>query len=453
MSFLNISTSTSGLITAQKALQVTQNNIANMNTPGYAREKLVINENGASSKTGIDAQMGTGSIATSVQRIIDEYLVRQSRQTQSDVEYYNELSSTLSRVESLYNEGSDPSISNSISSFFDAFEEASKYPEDVTYRNALLGQATKLVDSVAMVSDEVSKMKTDLDVSIQTQVDKINELTSKIADINKKIAQTTTTSPNTYLDQRDAYLDELSTLVDVEIVKGDRGIVDISTKGVNLVSGSQSEKINAMYDQKSDQWIIASGSTEVKSAKGQLAADLQLRNKLIPGYEQELNAVTSTLITEVNAIHAAGYGLDGSTGINFFNGTDATSIQINTVLMNNPSQMALASVPSAPGNADNAKLLADLRNAKVMSGGTASVTDYYAMFVFDMSHDLSQAQDNLTTKNAMLISVNEQRQNVQGVNIDEEMSRLLEYQRFYQGNAKMLSTINQTFDTLMQIMN
>ena len=453
MGFLNISISTSGLNTAQKALQVTQNNIANINTPGYAREKLVIKESGASGKYGIEAEMGTGSIASTVQRIIDEYLVRQSRQTQSDVDYYNEMTSTLSRVESLYNEGTEPSISNSISKFYDAFEEASKYPEDLTYRNALIGEATKLVDSIRMVSDEVSKMKTDLDVSIQTQVSKINELTSKIADINKKISQTTTASPNTYLDQRDAYLDQLSALVDIEIVHGERGIVDVQTKGVNLVSGSKSQPVNAMFDQGSDHWIIASGSVEVRSVKGALAADLALRNDMIPGYEKELNLVTSTIITQVNNIHAAGYGLDNSTGNLFFTGNDATSMRINNAIIANPNQIALASIPGAPGNADNAKLFADLRSSKVMNGGTASITDYYAMFVFNMSHDLSQAQDNWTTKNAMLVSVNEQRQNVQGVNIDEEMSRLLEYQRFYQGNAKMLSTINQTFDTLMQMIN
>lgn len=450
MGFLNITTTASGLLTAQKALQVVQNNIANVNTPGYAREKIVIEENGASGKTGVEAEIGTGSIATQVQRIVDEYLIRQTRQTQSDVDYYNKFQSTLSRIEALYNEGTAHSISNSLSKFFDAFEEASKYPEDLTYRTSLIGQATKLVDSIRMVSDEMTKIKSDLDVSLTSQVAKINELSTKIAEINKKIAHSTTSNPNTYFDQRDNYLNELSGLIDIEIVKDNRGIIDVNTNGVNLVSGNESNSVNAMYDHGSDQWLIASGSSEIRSTKGQLAADLALRNQIVPGYEKELNTVTTAIINQVNAAHQGGFGLNGSTGNDFFSGTDATSIRINDTIKTDPSKIALASVAGAPGNADNAKILADLRNQKSMAGGTSSVTDYYGMFVFTMSHELSQVTDNLKTKSAMLVSVTAQRQNVQGVNIDEEMARLLEYQRFYQGNAKMLSTINSTFDTLLQ---
>jgi flagellar hook-associated protein 1 FlgK len=448
--FLNISTVTSGLTAAQKALKVVQNNIANVTTPGYARERIEIVQNGASAAWGVDSGIGNGTIAKSVTRIVDEYLNRQNRNAGSEVDYYGELTSTLSRIETLFNEGSDPSISNQIASFFNAWEEAGKHPEDMTYRTELLGETQKMVSQIRLASDEMGKVKNDMDTNISTKISKINELSQKLATINDKIVHSTG-STNTYLDERDQYLDELSKLIDVEISMDERGVTDVATSGVNLVSGTKVNEIKGYYEQGTQQWTLAVGSAQLKPTRGQLAADIELRNKMIPNYEKQLNDFTSSMITQVNAVYATGFGLDGSTGNTFFDGADATSLSINALALSNPETIALAGTAGAAGNSDVAKQIALLRDAKTMNSGTTSLTDFYGMFVFTMSHELNQANDNQSSKELILQAVTEQRQNVQGVNVDEEMMKLLEYQRFYQGNAKMLNTINETFDTLLDV--
>lgn len=451
MGFLNFDVTLSGLLTGQNALKVTQNNIANAHTDGYARQRLEIMQNGASSQYGLDAQIGLGAYGKEVTRIVDNYLVQSVREAQNRLGYHEEMKNSLTEIETIFNESGEQSITNMMSKMFDAFADASKYPENKAYRNVLLGNSKLLTDNMNLVSRQLNDMKRTVDANIETKMGRVNQLTDKIASINKKITENATENPNTLLDERDRYMNDLSKLIDVKYTKGNGNTIDVHANGVLLVSGYQSNPITGHYSKEKEEWMLSANNTLLKPEGGEIKASIEFRNTILKGYETQLNTVSKTLITEMNKIHSAGFGLDNTTGIPFFVGTDASSMAINPDLVKNPEKIALSSKSGVVGNSDQGKLMAGLRDEKLGSLGNISVTEFHGAFVFDMATQLNVVSTNASIQTNVVDGLKEQRDNVQGVNLDEEMSNLMKFQRYYQSNAKMLGEINKTFQSLLDI--
>jgi flagellar hook-associated protein 1 FlgK len=452
MSF-NYDITLSGLFTSQQALKVTQNNISNAGTDGYARQQIDIEETGSLSKDGISGQMGNGSMVKSVKRIVDEYLIQQTRDSSAKVGYFKQLSSSLGEIENMFNENTDQSITNMMSNMFSAFEEANKYPEDMAYRQSLLGQAQTFTSTVNTISNNLNALKGEVDSQVTEKVTKINELITNIAEVNEKMAKMSTENPNSLLDERDKDLDELSNYLNISIKKDDKNVVSITSNGIDLVSGGTPHLLKANYLQSDNEWALSVGTVNYKPVNGELASAIEMRNTIIPDYETKLNDLISNVVTEVNNLHSTGYGLDDSTGNLFFTGTNASSIAVNSTLLDDPKKIALSSLVSTPGNSDIGKAIANLPTQNIASLGNITINDYYSNFVFKMANDVNVAKTNETVHEGILSGIHEQKESVQGVNIDEEMTNLLKYQKFFTANSKMLATLDKTYDSLLQIIN
>lgn len=452
MSYFSFDITRSGLFTAQKGLKVTQNNITNANTDGYAREQLVIGELAYNNKGSLDTQMGDGSMPLAVNRIVDEQFIKESRNQQGEVGYYGTMNSRLSEVESLFNETGDQSVSSLMKDFFNTWEEASKYPEDLAYRQTLIGKGSSLTNVINSISTQLRGIKDVSDQRIESSVGKVNELTKKIADINKKIIASPGVDANPLIDEQDRYLNELSKYVDINIQYDDKGISTISSGNGLLVSKTDAYTVKGIFDNDTQKWKLANNSGGmITPTKGSLAAEIEVRNNTINGYEDKLNTLVSTLINQVNTHHQTGYGLDGTTGVNFFDGTDAASVRISSAVENNPEKIGLSSANGKTGNSDIGKLIAALSDKPVLSGGTESLITYHQRMVFDMGTDLSNASLSEQMHENVLTQIESQKNEVQGVNIDEEMMNMMQFQHFYQANARTMQTLNSMYDSLLEV--
>jgi flagellar hook-associated protein 1 FlgK len=292
-----------------------------------------------------------------------------------------------------------------------------------------------------------------VDSQVTEKVTKINELITNIAEVNEKMAKMSTENPNSLLDERDKDLDELSNYLNISIKKDDKNVVSITSNGIDLVSGGTPHLLKANYLQSDNEWALSVGTVNYKPVNGELASAIEMRNTIIPDYETKLNDLISNVVTEVNNLHSTGYGLDDSTGNLFFTGTNASSIAVNSTLLDDPKKIALSSLVSTPGNSDIGKAIANLPTQNIASLGNITINDYYSNFVFKMANDVNVAKTNETVHEGILSGIHEQKESVQGVNIDEEMTNLLKYQKFFTANSKMLATLDKTYDSLLQIIN
>lgn len=454
MSF-NFNISLSGLMANQKQMQVAQNNIANATTEGYARQRLNLEASDNLVGHSVEMQIGSGVIATNVERLKDEMLIEQARNEKMEVGYYEEISRVLSDVEVVFGENDDGSISDTMSNFFNAWQELSKFPEENSYRLTLLGETEKFVNKVSSVYNQMQDLKVQMNDSVNVTIKEINDLTTKIANINKQITQQSSESPNALFDKRDMFIDQLSNLIDIKVTTdlNDPRIVNVQTDGVFLVRGVDQNGVKVMLaDNENKRYIVANGTT-IKSDNGKLGAQIKLENEYIPKYVDSLNEWVIKLAEEVNDQHSIGFGTDNSTGLDFFTGTTAGNLAINTQILNDIRKIATSANVDAPGNNSNAKALADIKYANVFNGNTVNIENYYNGIVLNMGVDLSMAKDNVIVHENVLMGIESQKQQIQGVSVDEEMTNLLQYQQIYTANSKMIKAINDTFDKLFNAVN
>lgn len=449
----SFNTSLSGLLANQKQMQVAQNNIANANTEGYARERLNLEAKDTLSGYGVEMEIGTGVMAKNVERITDQVLIDQVRNEGMQVGYYEEIERVLSNAEVVFGEGKEGSISDTMDKFFKSWEELSKFPEENSYRLTVLGEGERFVNKVKSVYNQMQDLKSDMDIEINNTIKEVNDLTYKIASINKQIGQQTSENPNALFDQRDMFIDQLSKLIDINVSTDltDERIVNVQTDGVFLVRGKDQKEISVMDDKENQQRYIVANGVTINPGMGELGAHVKLENEYIPKYIDKVNEWVMTLAEEVNNQHKAGYGTDNTTGIPFFTGTTAGNLSINSDLTKNIEKIAASSRADSPGNNENAKALGETRNAMAFNSGTVNIENFYNGIVLNMAVDLNMAKDNVIVHDNVMTGLESQRQSVQGVNIDEEMTNLLQFQQIYTANSKMIKAINDTFDQLFSI--
>jgi flagellar hook-associated protein 1 len=182
---------------------------------------------------------------------------------------------------------------------------------------------------------------------------------------------------------------------------------------------------------------------------GGAGAIVTARDSDIAGIIQSINDVASALITAVNAYHRTGYGLDGVTGRDFFAGADASTIDLNPQLVDHPERFAAANVANEPGNTEVARLIAGVQYERVLSGNTVTIDDAYRTAVARLGVAAQQANQRADNQDALTRNLSMARQSVAGINVDEEMLNLQKGQHAYQAAARVITTVDEMLDTLI----
>jgi flagellar hook-associated protein 1 len=438
--FMGLETNLRGLLAQQQALDVTSHNIANASTTGYSRQTAVLEASPAYTMPGVSSspagpgQIGTGVDVASYQRIRDAFLDVQYR-AQSMLQGQAQANQNgLQQVQLAFNEPTDSGISTLLSNYWGAWQNLSNNPEDMGTRQALAQSADSLADGFTSLSSQLSTMQSQTAQNVSDTLTQVNSYGSQIAQLNITIAKSEVAgdTPNDLLDQRDNLLDELSAIGNVSTTNGANGSISVSFGGASLVTDGTSST------------LAESDLTGLSS--GQLQGLITLRDTTIPGYQSQLNTIASALISNTNAQSAAGYDLNGNAGGAFFTGTDATNIAVNPALISNPALIAASSTGEV-GDSGNALAIADMQNTPVI--GSSTIDAAYTQLVTQVGSDVQQANNQVSTTTALVNALQNQRQSVSGVNLDEEMTNLITYQRGYQASARALSAMDDMLDQLI----
>jgi flagellar hook-associated protein 1 len=440
----------SSLIAQQVAMEVTSNNVANANTTGYSRERVDFEESPAVPVN--NGLLGTGVSASHIGRARDRMIDQQLWGASDSNGKATTDQAILSQVESAVNEPSDSGLSETMNSFFSAFQSLSAQPEESAARNNVVQQGQLLAQSFHNIQSSLAQTQSNIVSDVQTQLQNINQLTSDISDLNVKIANATTqgVEASSLEDQRDLKIDTLSGLVKVNVSDAADGSVMVSVGGTVVASKAGAVALTSKISGNQIQIFAGSATQPTQITSGQLGGDLENYNTTIPGYMSKLDATANALITQINTLHAAGFGIDNppSTGVNFFTGTSATDINVNAAVVNNPNEVA-ASSDGSTGNNQVALAMANLQNQSVMNGGTATIPQYYNSFVSSIGSAVDAAQNTSDNQQLVINQLQSQRSSFSGVSIDEEMTNLTQYQQAYQASSEVVTMVNEMMQSLI----
>ena len=455
--FFGIEIGRSGLAAAQIGQDTTGHNIANAGTPGYSVQSVNLVASDPYTPADhntltIPGLIGTGVSISSIQRASSQFLDTQVRDASSDLQNQTAQSDALTQVDNVFGEPSNTGLNAALNSFFNSFQELANNPESTGVRATTVQKGDALAQVFQGIQSGLTSAATSLTSKVGTAIQTINDDSSQIAALNITIKQQTISgqSPNDLLDRRGVLLDNLAGLANISVQNNSDGTVNVSVGDQGLVIGTQSYGTSLSA-------LTAKG--DLKS--GELAG-LTKSQGLVAGYQTQLNTLAASVVSQVNAIHQSGAGLDGTTGLAFFTataGSEASTIAVNPTLEANPQKLAAAAAPVSPattppaGDASNAVLLAGLLTKTVTAAGDplqgTSLQNFYQQTVSDAGGRAASAKTATASAQANTTQLTKQRDSVTGVSTDDEMVNMMKYQRAYQASARVVQTMDDMVGTLI----
>ncbi len=446
---LSIAVQSLGADTA--ALQVTNNNIANANTPGYTRQVAVLQEAMPSTDGGLST--GSGVDLVGYQSIRDELVQNQIQQETGAQSGANAQLATLNQIQPTFTTSTDD-IGTDMSALFSSISSLSTNPTSSSARQAVLTAGQNLATAFNTASNTLTSQQTGLNTQVSQDVKQINQLTQQIAALNPQIAQVEATGQDggTLEDQQNQLVLQLSKLTNVSVINSNDGITVSTGSGTALVVGSQSYALQTATGTGGAQQVLDQNGKNITSSLsgGDLGGTVQSRDQIIPGLLTQLDTLANQFGTAMNAAQASGYDQNGNAGQNFFTVSSTVAGSAGSIKMaiSDPASIA-ASSDGSSGSSGNLTNMSAVQTNTLASGQTPG--DAYASLVYQVGSLTSNANAESSATTASLLQLNDQLNSVSGVSIDEESTNLITYQQAYEAAARVVTTIQSLFTTTMSM--
>ncbi|MEQ1824830.1 MAG: flagellar hook-associated protein FlgK [Pirellula sp.] len=321
--FSAVQGSANALRVNQLGLQVVGNNIANVNTPGYIRQELILAP-AFGYKSG-DLIFGQGVDAVGVQQKLDTFVLDRLRQTQSQLSFQEQLEGTNRKIESLLNELSDTDFSSNLSRFANSFQDIANQPGSDSVRVLAIQRGQELATQLRSLSGSLSDIALQNRVEIGQASGEINRIVSQIAKLNQRVVEIEGGSLSNsdavgLRDERLKALDELSSWIDITVSEEPTGAVTVFVGGDYLVANNIPREVTATLTQEGDESFLeirftdTDGAIEVSGGKVKGLYETALTSTS-GGFQNKLDALAKDIIRSVNHIHSQGQGTQGFSSV------------------------------------------------------------------------------------------------------------------------------------------
>jgi len=335
--FSTLSSAKLGLLAQQLAIEVTGQNVANVETEGYSRQDVSFEANTPRGhiKYGGLHQLGTGVRIASIERAHDQFLFTQIMD-EGDLTGSTEVKKEIfEQLEVLFNEGSGRSLNDALSLFFSSIHDLATNARGLPERANLISKAEHLASTFNQTGNQLFTIQRNIDATIETEVAKINTLTTQIGKLNESIHANEPASQykaNDLRDNRDRLVKELSKKIDIQLIEESDNQIGLTLKdGTALVLKDRVFKLSTSLNGDNDSFKdvnieYGSGLKNITSTitGGELRGYLDMRDTEVKSVVDKMNILSASFIQEFNGIHRAGFGLDGSSGLDFFSPLDVT---------------------------------------------------------------------------------------------------------------------------------
>lgn len=504
-----------GLYAQQTALNTVGHNIANANTPGYTRQRVNMEAARAIPYPGMSndvnpGQTGTGVVVTDIARLRDEFLDRQFRNESKYVGYYEARKETLGKIETILKEGTGEEkigLQPAMDRLWGAWQDLANGAESSEVREEVIGFANGLIDVLNHITGSLKEFQADLNNQTSIKVQEINSIAQRISDINAQVARL---KPHGYAtndldDQRDYLIDQLAKLVDVEVVPGTSGMVNVRIAGgQEFVTGTTVSLLQATPNLATGLLDVTMAGGAIQPEYGTLLETLDSRGILnadgeltgvIPEILEKFNTLTEVLTREINNLHRSGKNLEEirfdpsadpsatppKSALPFFvskkwveslNGDlsnvdfasmtaddlagvypqSADDLMVNPLIEKNTDLLAAAS-GTATGQADGsiAQAIADLKYQSITTGfpNSSTIDGYYASIIGKLGVDAQHADNLFNTKSYTMNHVDYRRQSIASVSLDDEMVDMIRFQQAYAAAARTITTMDQMLEKII----
>lgn len=460
-------------------------------------------------KSNVPGQMGQGVEFNSITRVRERFLDDQFRNGNKQLGNFSIQNDTLEKLEKIMSEPSETGIRSVLDNFWKSWTDLAKDPESVTGRKVVRENAMALADTFNTTSKQLSDLDQDLTNNIGSKIDQMNSIIGTISSLNNEIfrVEGLGDNANDLRDQRDLLTDKLSKIVNITVTEMPDGYT-INMGGTNLVNGNtanpvdetsiasafNSKELNsgemyglifsrdtyvADYKNQLDTLAnsIATGDVQITIPAGSVIPTGTILNNIPYAGSVENRTLKNDLTVTVkglNGLHNLGYTFTtpATTGLDFFTAKPgagkitADSLSLNPIIANDPSYIvtSMRTTGTAPnevavkGNNTIGILMSQLKDSQftfITSGGSTpaiangTIDDYFRSSVAQLGVQAQSASRQMDNQQAVVDQIDDRRQSVSGVSLDEEMSNMIKFQHAYGAASRFMTTIDEALDKLI----
>ncbi|MCB2210545.1 flagellar hook-associated protein FlgK [bacterium] len=442
------------LLSHQNSLNTISHNVANVDTLGYHRQRTVLGARAG--LPGINGTYGQGVEVLGIQRAQVEYISRQERSDSSLVGRWTGQRDSMRRVEETLNELGDYGIGTALDNFWNSWEDLANDADNASARTAVITAAKDLGYSMATTYSSMDSQREQINTEMMSQAGSINLYAARIANLNEQIADLVASGqvPNDLLDARELLLKDLSSLVNIHVEYEGTGAANVYIGSEEIVHRDSYRELawqgvgDGSLGKNGGNFVWSDNGNEVSISSGYIYGMLQTRDE-IGDILAELDTLADAVRSTVNAAHIEGIGHDGTTGNVFFRDdvTGARSLEVDEEILENVDKVA-ASRLSATGANDLAHDMYELQFANPW-GDSRTINSRYATMVSDIGTVVQNADLRYETSEAALQQTENLQQEYTGVNLDEEMSAMINTQYAYNAASKVFNTVEEMMDRVV----
>ncbi|GIX50648.1 MAG: flagellar hook-associated protein 1 [Limisphaera sp.] len=470
--FGSLNLGTRALQTQQLGVEIAGQNLANINNPAYARQKVALQT--APTLPTLIGPQGTGVEAIAIRQIRNAILDGQILNETGVGGYWTAQQSALQTGQAILGEqvdrqaqglnesaavdqaGTVTGLATELTGLFNAFRAVAAQPASLPERQVLVHQAQSLATRFNQISTRLDDLTRQLNQNLQADVASANQLLADIARLNDQIVNAELPLggiANDLRDTRQQKLEELARLLPVQTSLAPNGTVTVNLQGITLVSDRNVLEQIETYDPGNGRLLLRTTASlsPLDPGSGSLAGTIQVRDGPLANLRSDLDTLAGALITEVNNLHRTGYGLGGQFGTDFFTGTDARTIAVHPDLLADPARVQVSNQPDAPGNNTVALAIAELADQPIASLNNRTFSESYSQTVANLGLALRTANGQLADHQQVLNLLQRQRESISGVSLDEEMTDLVRFQKAYEASARFVTTIDEMLDTVLSL--
>lgn len=454
-----LNTAKQGMMAGQAGISVTGQNVANVDTDGYSRKRLV--------SVAQASTLGGGVTVEGIKRYTDEFATTRLIQEKVAQGYADNSSDILSQISDLFNDLQENGLGSALDKFYASIQLLETSSSDLTVRQEVIASAEELASAFNRISTAIDSVRSNTDNLLKSTVEEINTRTAELQSLNKEIVLSSAAGNDIsdLLDRRDQLLSELSEHASISYIENDNNQVTVFLEdGLPLIEGNTRSILEVQESAAPGAsrvlYVTDDGvSSDITASldEGGLGGILNTRDNVIPDWADDLDQLAYDIVTAYNSVHSAGVGLDGSTGLDLFtalgSATNAAALmEVNSAVSSNPEAIAAAQDPTLlPGDNTNALALAELADQDLAAGGTQTFNEAYSTIVGEVGVATSRAQAEVVTRASSIDRIEEIRDSESAVSLDEEMTALIQYQRAYQASARVLNVVTEVLDTILAL--
>lgn len=437
-------------------LDVTGQNIANVNTPGYTRRSVQFSEVPPTDIWSAGGGVDVVGVTAARAPVIDARLAYEQPAAARE----GAIADHLAVIEAgLGTPGA--SLDAVLARFYNTYGTLAQNPTSSTARQQVIIEGRSLATAFNDIAARLQTAQYDADREIRDLTGQVNALAAQIADLNVSIVAAGTGDAAALIDQQSVAIAELGKLVDIDVIQRGDGAVDLAIgNGRALVVGANVYEISTASQPPSGFVAIMSSGADVLTditseiTRGRMGGVLSVRDLIVPNYIDQLDSLAYRVASDVNDLTTSGYDLSGNAGLDFFTQPSGVSGAARLMAVNGSiavdSSLVVAAATTAAGNNEIARAIAGLQDT-AMTGGTSRPIEAWGSLVYQVATDSRSATQAKAGHEQVVRQLNNLRDQITGVSIDEEAAMLLKFQRAYEANAKFFQVADQTLELLMSM--